>query len=136
MPEKERVLAVNEAFYAALRAGDFVAMDRLWSQRKSVAVYHPRWRGIDGREAVMESWYKIMTIGVPPPVYPQQPTVVLALASAMIICEEKIDDARLIATNVFVKERGGWRMTHHQASPLPIAARRRFGGRSQSTGKT
>jgi hypothetical protein len=38
--------------------------------------------------------------------------------SAMVICEEHLDTARMIATNVFVRESDDWRMVHHQATRL------------------
>ena len=38
---------------------------------------------------------------------------------AFVTCHEVLrEGARLAATNVFVRERGGWRMTHHQATPI------------------
>jgi hypothetical protein len=32
-----------------------------------------------------------------------------------------VPGARLVATNVFVREGGAWKMVHHQAGPLPPA---------------
>jgi len=40
----------------------------------------------------------------------------------LVICEEELQAGHLIATNIFVKEDGGWRMVHHQASPLVVRA--------------
>jgi ketosteroid isomerase-like protein len=122
--ERARVLAANERFYAALRESDFNAMDALWSRRKAVAVFHPNWRGIDGRDAVMESWYRILVSGTPPPIHPVEPTAIVNRATGLVICEEDVDGVRLLATNVFINEDGHWRMTHHQASPLPVATSR------------
>lgn len=119
MGEKQRVLAANEAFYAAFRAADFEAMERLWSKRRKVTVYHPNWPGIDTRDAVMESWYRILVAGDPPQVSATDPTVILSAKTALVICREDLGGAHLIATNVFVLEDGQWRMTNHQASRLP-----------------
>lgn len=123
MSEKQRILAANEAFYAAFRAADFEAMEALWAKRHKVCVYHPNWPGIDTRDAVMESWYRILVLGDPPPVQTIDPLVIASGDTAMVICREDLGGAHLIATNVFVKEDGSWMMTHHQASRLPRAAR-------------
>lgn len=124
MPDsgKRRVLAVNAAFYAAFRAGDFRAMDAIWSRRRAVCVFHPNAKGIEGREAVMRSWETILTDGGPCDIVPVEPLVILSGRSAMVVCEEHIGDSRMIATNLFALEPGGWRMVHHQATRLPVTA--------------
>jgi len=123
--EKSRILFANEAFYAAFRAADFKAMDALWSRRRNVAVYHPNWQGIMGRDGVMASWYRIMVEGAPPDVFPHDQVVIQARKAAFVICTEDTGGAQTIATNTFVKEDGIWRLTHHQATPLPVAAQDR-----------
>lgn len=125
MGERRRVLAANEAFYAAFRAADFDAMESLWSKRRKVSVYHPNWPGIDNRDAVMESWYRILVAGDPPQVSATEPTVVMTEMTALVICREDLGGANLIATNVFVLEDGAWLMTNHQASRLPQTAAQR-----------
>ncbi len=119
MSEKQAVLAANEAFYAAFRAADFEAMDRLWSRRRNVSVFHPNWPGINTRDAVMESWHRILIAGNPPHVSAIDPTVIVTAKTGLVICNEDLGGANLIATNVFVLEDGQWRMTNHQASRLP-----------------
>ena len=39
---------------------------------------------------------------------------------AFVICYEEIEGAVLIATNLFVREGPGWKMTHHQAGPVAV----------------
>lgn len=119
MSEKQRVLDANEAFYSAFRNADFEAMEALWARKRKVSVYHPNWPGIADRDAVMESWYRILVSGDPPQIRAHAPTVILTGRTALVICQEDLDSARLIATNVFVLEDGEWRMTNHQASRLP-----------------
>ena len=119
MREKQRVLAANDAFYEAFRTADIDTMEALWSKRRKVSVYHPNWPGIDTRDAVMESWYRILVVGDPPEVIAFDPTVIMSTKTAMVICHENLGGAQLIATNVFVLEEGVWRMTNHQASRLP-----------------
>ena len=50
--------------------------------------------------------------------------------AAWVICTEIVPGGSLAATNVFVRERGGWHMVHHHASPLPRPAPRPAGFRS------
>jgi hypothetical protein len=124
MDEKHRVLAANDAFYAAFRAADFDAMEALWAKRRKVTVYHPNWPGIESRDAVMESWYRILVAGEPPRVGVSHPTVILSEKTALVICREDLGGTDLIATNVFVLEDSEWRMTNHQASRLPAKTTR------------
>ena len=122
MSEKQAVLAANEAFYAAFRDADFEAMERLWARRRKVSVYHPNWPGIEARDAVMESWYRILVLGDPPHVRAFDPIAIVTAKTGLVISYEDLGGANLIATNVFVLEDGQWRMTNHQASRLPATA--------------
>jgi hypothetical protein len=36
-----------------------------------------------------------------------------------VLCHEHVEQTALAATNVFVREGGGWKMVHHQAGPSP-----------------
>jgi len=122
MTDEDRVLAANEAFYAAFRARDIASMDALWSRKKAVAVYHPGWPGIEGRDDVMESWYRILVTGSTPEIRPLDPTVILNGTTAVVFCTEDLGDSSAIASNTFVREDGAWRLTHHQSAGLPARA--------------
>ena len=41
---------------------------------------------------------------------------------AFVVCYERLGPNFLIATNLFVKEDGAWKMVHHQAGPIPPPA--------------
>ena len=116
---QKQVLSANEAFYAAFRGSDLKAMDAVWAKKADVAVIHPGWPSLDGRKNVMESWRGIMASGVPD-IHSVDPKVYVNGDSAFVICYEDIGSGFLIATNVFVKEGGAWRMVHHQAGPTPV----------------
>ncbi len=118
--DDDSVIAANEHFYQAFRSGDFAEMEKVWSARDEVSVYHPNWPGILGREDVMASWYQVMVLSEPPPVFPKDVTIVRAGKVAMVFCTEDMGDTRMTASNVFVEEDGVWKMTNHHASPLPI----------------
>jgi hypothetical protein len=112
------VLEVNEAFYRAFAGRDAGAMDGLWAIGHPVACIHPGWDVLDGREAVLASWRRILGSD-------DAPEIACSLAEARVLgevaivtCHEAIGAGRLAATNVFVRERGAWRLVLHQASPI------------------
>jgi hypothetical protein len=49
---QENVIKANEAFYSAFRNRDMEAMDAIWARNDEVAVIHPGWPGISGRERI------------------------------------------------------------------------------------
>lgn len=117
MSEREAVLFCNEAFYAAFAARDFDAMAGLWADGDEISVIHPGWEPLFGRDDVLESWAGIMGNENSPAIQCRAARAVLRGESASVICYEEIGGNFLIATNLFVKQDGAWRMTHHQAAP-------------------
>lgn len=112
---KSDVLKANDEFYDAVRAGDFTRLDDLWSRVRPVCVFHPGWTGLQGREDVMASWAEIFVTGNVPDVWPIDEQIIMTSKCAMVYCTEIVGDARLSATNVFVREADGWRLTQHMA---------------------
>lgn len=117
MSEEKALLAANEAFYQAFSARDLEAMKAVWAQRAPTACIHPGWGPLVERDKVIESWAEILS-------GPNSPRITCHGArafqfgdSAFVICFEAVQGAYLIATNVFVKEDGAWRLVHHQAGP-------------------
>jgi ketosteroid isomerase-like protein len=122
-PETEReVLAANEAFYRAFTTQDFDGMDKLWAASATVTCIHPGWNAVRGREPVMASWQSILSNPEAPKISAAAVTLHVLGSAAYVICEEHLRGTVLIATNIFVREPGGWKMTHHQAGHL-LAAR-------------
>lgn len=119
MPETEKILFANEAFYRAFADRDIQAMDAVWSRSGPLACIHPGWDVLTERDAIMESWRAIFS-------NPNQPAIRFANAlarlfgsAAFVTCHESVADAFLVATNFFHDEDGQWKLVHHQASPLP-----------------
>lgn len=118
----ERVLAANEAFYAALNARDREAMASLWSSRHPVYCIHPNWNVLAGREAVLESWFAIMANPDQARVLSGAEQVHVLGEVAYVVCRELVEGVPLAATNVFALEDGRWLLVHHHASPIVLGS--------------
>jgi len=112
---EQAVLEANTEFYEAFAAGDVRAMGDVWARKEVVVCIHPGWQPLRGREHVMASWRAILT-GGSPPVRCTDATVTVMDQMAVVVCTERLPDARLAATNIFVLEEGLWKMVHHHAS--------------------
>jgi ketosteroid isomerase-like protein len=112
------VLEANQAFYQAFADRDLPAMESLWAKGVSVACIHPGWNVLRGRDLVIASWRSILGSENSPDVACGNASAHVMGESAFVICEEQVADDILIATNVFVRERGDWKLAHHQASPI------------------
>ncbi len=119
MSEREAVLFANEAFYRAFVDRDIAAMEAVWASDGPVACIHPGWPPLAGRDAVIESWRRILANEDSPQVVCRQPMSFLYGDVAFVICFESVGAAALVATNVFRRDGRQWRMVHHQAGPAP-----------------
>ena len=128
-PEAE-VLATNQAFYDAFARGDLPAIDALWAQSAPVACIHPGWDALHGRDEVMASWRAILSGDGSPGIRCARPSAHLVGESAYVICTEVLGDAELVATNVFCREDGGWKLVLHQAGPVHRRVERKSRARS------
>jgi ketosteroid isomerase-like protein len=118
MKQEFEVLEANERFYRALAAQDADAMDALWAQHAPVACIHPGWDALNGRAAVVGSFRAILESGGAPQIRITAATAHVLGEAAFVTCHEVISGARLVATNVFVREDGAWRMVHHHSSSM------------------
>ncbi|WP_149259786.1 nuclear transport factor 2 family protein [Actinomadura sp. K4S16] len=124
---------VHAEFYAAFEAGDFDRMSAVWADgpyADGVSCVHPGWTMLRGREAVLRSWVLIMAntsyiqfvlTDVETDVYGDH---------AVVTCKENILTAdedteagflaggSIVATNVFVRAGGEWRLLLHHGSPV------------------
>lgn len=124
---------VHAEFYAAFEAGDFDRMSAVWADgqyAEGVSCVHPGWTMLRGREAVLRSWALIMAntsyiqfvlTDVETDVYGDH---------AVVTCKENILTAdedteagflaggSIVATNVFVRAGGEWRLLLHHGSPV------------------
>lgn len=119
MPEREALLFANEAFYRAFADRDYPAMEQAWASADPVACIHPGWPPLSGRDAVLDSWRRILANEESPQVVCRRPEAYLLGEVGFVICYETVGAAALVATNVFRREGRQWRMVHHQAGPAP-----------------
>jgi hypothetical protein len=121
-PHEIDVLEANSTFYAAFLKRDFAAMERLWAQKSPVSCIHPGWNVLVGRDAVMAAWQGILGNDASPKISFTQARAHVFGESALVICREVLSEAKLVATNVFVREAGAWRLVHHQAAGVSQSA--------------
>lgn len=113
------VLSANEAFYRAIREANMGEMETLWSRTRPVCCVHPGWAPITGRHAIVDSWRALLIEAEPPEIWPLGAHAVVMGPSAMVLCIERIGSVELMGCNGFVLEDGAWRITDHQAAPVP-----------------
>ena len=118
MTDSDAVLAANLEFYRAFATRDLEAMEALWAKAAPVACIHPGWPALADRQAVMESWRGILSNPEAPRIVCYDERVFLYGDTALVICEEELGGGTLIASNLFVREEGAWRIAHHQAGQL------------------
>ena len=117
MTDEEEVLALNARFYQAFNDKDAEAMDALWARTLPVACIHPGWSALRDRARVVASWRGILGNAGAPRIRFSEPSVHLLGEVAFVICYEHVGGGRLLATNIFAREDGAFRMVHHQAGP-------------------
>lgn len=122
--DEKAVLAANDAFYAAFDAEDAAAMDLLWAEAAPCACVHPGWDPVIGRDEVLATWHGVLGGGRAPRVRLESARALVYGEVALVVCVERLSERRgpgaalLSATNVFVRERGAWRISHHHAGPM------------------
>ena len=114
------LIAANEAFYRAFAAQDVDAMDALWVEDGPVACIHPGWGALSERSRIMDSWRAILESPNAPRIACLAPRAYSLGDTGFVICFEQVGDSCLIATNVFARRDGGWKMVHHQAGPTSM----------------
>jgi ketosteroid isomerase-like protein len=114
------VLEANDGFYRAFTERDAAAMDDVWAHERPITCVHPGWDLLVGREAVMTSWQAIFGNDGSPPIQCLRPRAWITGDASYVVCLESSGGGppALVATNMFVREGGRWRMVHHHAGPL------------------
>jgi ketosteroid isomerase-like protein len=119
--------AAEAAFYAAFEARSLDAMMAVWASDDSIACIHPLAAPLNGRAAVAAGWRSIFEAAGQfrlqiETVHEMREAeqVIRIVREYLIIGQETGPRPPILATNVFRKEAGGWRMVLHHASPLQV----------------
>jgi ketosteroid isomerase-like protein len=124
--DRTDVLAINQAFYDAFSTGDLQKMESVWARNAPVACAHPGAPLLVGRDVVLESWESILSAKERPQIMCIEPQPHLLDQTAYVTCYEQLGGSSgsiLLATNIFTKEDGGWRIVHHHAGLTPLRPR-------------
>ncbi|WP_028465957.1 nuclear transport factor 2 family protein [Nisaea denitrificans] len=113
------ILMRNEAFYTAFTTRDLAAMESLWASEMHVSCIHPGGTPLFGREAVIESWVRILSSPVRSSLECLEPKAhFLSEDLALVVCFERHGNETLTATNIFAFESADWVLIHHQSGPV------------------
>lgn len=115
---EQAIIAVNDAFYQAFSTQDVATMDELWAREHPVFCVHPGWAPLMTRRHVIASWRDILTGPSAPDIRHSDAVVHTVGDLGYVVCIESLGDGRLTATNIFVREALGWKICHHQATPI------------------
>jgi ketosteroid isomerase-like protein len=119
--------AAESAFYAAFEARSLDAMMAVWALDDSIACIHPMAAPLNGRAAVAAGWrsmfeaaghfsVRIDTVHA----LREADQVIRIVREYLTIGQEAEPRPPILATNVYRREAGGWRMVLHHASPLQV----------------
>ena len=124
MSDDAEVVEANARFYRAFEALDIAEMDRVWVHGEHVKCVHPGWPLLTGWEAVRESWETIFTNTEEMRFTLSNVSAVVGGEQAWVTCTEnilsevagRVTVTAILATNLFERDGGGWRLVHHHAS--------------------
>jgi len=120
----------ESAFYSAFEMADIGLMNSLMADL-NVSCIHPNAMPIVGRDAVLASWEKILASLAEPAFYPEVlhrsvegndvGNTAIHLVVERIAADHKIgtETSLVLATNVYIKQKNGWRMMMHHSSLPP-----------------
>ena len=123
----EAVTAVNQAFYEAFETADVERMSSVWDDRdpEALVCVHPGWPALRGRAQVLRSWSAVMATTDYVQFVLSDVQVSIEGDTAVVSCTENVltsvadmNGGTVVATNVFRRRPGGWRLTVHHGSPV------------------
>lgn len=121
--------AVEEAFYDAMQRGDVDAMMALWADDEEAVCVHPNGSRLVGIPAIRAAFAAIFSRGG----VDVRPSAVRILQGGTLATHNLVEKVvvtgpggkrvvECVATNVYVKTPGGWRIVVHHASTIAEAA--------------
>jgi len=123
------VRAANAEFYSAFEGRDLDAMSDVWDHADRVTCVHPGWPVLTGWASVAASWFALFDGPQRLQIIVTDEQVNVVGRTAWVTCNENLLESggtqTVAATNVFVRDSSGWRLTHHHGSPVVQQARTR-----------
>lgn len=115
--------AAETAFYTAFADCDVKAMNTIWASANVICI-HPGSSALVGREAVMRSWSNMLSNAELPNIRVNVLSRLTEGGLAVHVVEEHITSgygesataSMVLATNVYRREEGVWRLLEHHAS--------------------
>lgn len=124
--DRAAVRDANERFYRAFESLDLSEMDQVWAHGDHVACVHPGWNRLHGWEEVRRSWSAIfqgtteMRFTITDVRGEVRGDLAWVHCTENIISETRgsLSITAILATNVFERHSGRWRLVHHHASHI------------------
>ncbi len=128
--DRAALVAANRRFYDAIERGDLDAMAAVWKPGKDVVCVHPGFGQLRGAATILRSFALLMAQASYVQYVLTEEVVDLHGDTAVLGCTENMmvaahdepahgfDSSRAVATSVFVRIAGTWRMIVHHASVL------------------
>ena len=145
MTTKREIREVSAQFYAALKRmlnGDARALSDVWSHRSSVTAMHPLGGRQVGWAEVRKTWEQIAQRSSEGKVELKDQLIRLAGEVAYEVGVEQVEAklggqkfaAKIRVTNIYQREAGVWKITHHHTDMSPALALRFSDGHSRHQG--
>jgi ketosteroid isomerase-like protein len=119
---EDEVRAANHAFYRAFESLQLERMEASWAHDGQVTCVHPGWPLAVGWAAVRATWQTIFRNTDAIRFRISDERIDVGGELAWIVCVENVgsdgSEGAVLATNVFRRDGGRWRMVHHHGSPL------------------
>lgn len=119
--------AAETAFYGAFEARNLDAMMAVWADDYRIVCIHPLAAPLNGRVAVAAGWRSMFEAAGQFRVQVElaheireTAQVIRIVREYLVIGQETGPRAPILATNIYRKEAGGWRMVLHHAAPLQV----------------
>ena len=145
MTTKREIREVSTQFYAALKRmlnGDPRALSDVWSHRSFVTTMHPLGGRQEGWAEVRQTWEQIAQRSSEGKVELKDQLICLAGEVAYEVGVEHVEAklggqivaAKIRVTNIYQREAGAWKITHHHTDMSPALALKFSNGHSRHQG--
>jgi ketosteroid isomerase-like protein len=124
--QRTEVEDANARFYRVFETLDLGQMEEIWAHGEHVRCVHPGWGLLTGWDAVRQSWETIFKHSEEMRFSITDINAYVEGVFGWVTCTEnilsetrgKISVTSVLATNIFERSAGEWRMIHHHASHI------------------